>query len=84
MNVASRLPEMKRDWLDWPFFGESHRTFAGSLDRDVARAVDGELLQECTQPGDVLDRCSTNFDHAVEVWPTSCSRAPYLRAASPW
>jgi acyl-CoA dehydrogenase len=27
---------MKRDWLDWPFFGESHRAFAGALDRFVA------------------------------------------------
>ena len=32
MNVASRAPQMKRDWLDWPFFGESHRAFAGALD----------------------------------------------------
>jgi len=36
MNVASRAPPMKRDWLDWPFFGESHRAFAGALDRFVA------------------------------------------------
>ena len=36
MNVASRAPQMKRDWLDWPFFGESHRAFAGALDRFVA------------------------------------------------
>ena len=36
MNVASRAPQMKRDWLDWPFFGESHRTFPGALDRFVA------------------------------------------------
>ena len=35
MNVASRAPQMKRDWLDWPFFGESHRAFAGALDRFV-------------------------------------------------
>jgi acyl-CoA dehydrogenase len=32
MNVASRALQMKRDWLDWPFFGESHRAFAGALD----------------------------------------------------
>ena len=36
MSVASRAPELKRDWLDWPFFGESHRAFAGALDRFVA------------------------------------------------
>ncbi len=36
MNVASRAPQMKRDWLDWPFFGESHRGFASTLDRFVA------------------------------------------------
>ena len=36
MNVASRAPQMKRDWLDWPFFGESHCAFAGALDRFVA------------------------------------------------
>jgi acyl-CoA dehydrogenase len=36
MNVASRAHEMKREWLDWPFFGESHRAFAGTLDRFVA------------------------------------------------
>jgi acyl-CoA dehydrogenase len=36
MNVASPAPQMKRDWLDWPFFGESHRAFAGALDRFVA------------------------------------------------
>jgi acyl-CoA dehydrogenase len=29
----SHVPEMKRDWLDWPFFGESHRALAGALDR---------------------------------------------------
>ena len=32
MNVPARAPQMKRDWVDWPFFGESHRTFAGALD----------------------------------------------------
>ena len=46
MNVASPAPQMKRDWLDWPFFGESHRAFAGALDRFVASgaisAVDHE------------------------------------------
>jgi acyl-CoA dehydrogenase len=36
MNVASPAPQMKRDWLDWPFFGESHRAFAGVLDRFAA------------------------------------------------
>ena len=36
MNVASRAPEVKRAWLDWPFFDESHRAFAGALDRFVA------------------------------------------------
>src|SRR3984957_12459030 len=36
MNVAARAPQMKRDWVDWPFFGESHRTFAGALDRFAA------------------------------------------------
>jgi acyl-CoA dehydrogenase len=36
MNVVGRAPQMKRDWLDWPFFGESHRAFAGALDRFVA------------------------------------------------
>jgi acyl-CoA dehydrogenase len=39
MNVASRAPQMKRDWLDWPFFGESHRAFAGALDRFVVSGV---------------------------------------------
>jgi acyl-CoA dehydrogenase len=39
MNVASPAPQMKRDWLDWPFFGESHRAFAGGLDRFVASAA---------------------------------------------
>ena len=46
MTVASRAPQMKRDWLDWPFFGEPHRTFAGTLDRFVCSgaiaAVDHE------------------------------------------
>src|ERR1700727_3593089 len=32
MNVVARAPRMKRDWLEWPFFGESHRAFAGALD----------------------------------------------------
>jgi acyl-CoA dehydrogenase len=36
MNGASPAPQMKRDWLDWPFFGESHRAFACALDRFVA------------------------------------------------
>ena len=35
MNAAPRAPQMKRDGLDWPFFGESHRAFAGALDRFV-------------------------------------------------
>jgi acyl-CoA dehydrogenase len=46
MSVASRAPEVKHDWLDWPFFGESHRGFASTLDRFVASgalaAVDHE------------------------------------------
>ncbi len=46
MSAPSRPLEMKRDWLDWPFFGESHRAFAGELDRFVASgetsAVDHE------------------------------------------
>src|SRR6202042_1092795 len=46
MNVVARAPRMKRDWLEWPFFGESHRAFAGALDRFVASgalaAVDHE------------------------------------------
>jgi acyl-CoA dehydrogenase len=46
MNVASRAPELKRDWLGWPFFGESQRAFASTLDRFVASgalaAVDHE------------------------------------------
>jgi acyl-CoA dehydrogenase len=46
MRVASHTPKVKRDWLDWPFFGESHRAFAGALDRFVASgalaAVDHE------------------------------------------
>jgi acyl-CoA dehydrogenase len=33
MNVASHVPRIQRDWLDWPFFGESHGAFAGALDR---------------------------------------------------
>jgi acyl-CoA dehydrogenase len=36
MHVASRAAEVKRDWLDWPFFDESHRALAGALDRFVA------------------------------------------------
>jgi len=32
----SHVPELKRDWLDWPFFGESHRALAGALDRFAA------------------------------------------------
>ncbi len=36
MNAPSRAHEMKRDWIDWPFFGESHRAFANALDRFVA------------------------------------------------
>ncbi|HLX99130.1 MAG TPA: acyl-CoA dehydrogenase family protein [Roseiarcus sp.] len=32
----SHVPELMRDWLDWPFFGESHRAFAGALDRFAA------------------------------------------------
>ena len=36
MSVVSRAPELKRDWLDWPFFGESHRAFADALDRFAA------------------------------------------------
>ena len=32
MNAPSRAPQLKRDWLDWPFFGEFHRAFAGALD----------------------------------------------------
>ena len=36
MNVAARAPQMKRDWLDWPFFNNSHRAFAGALDGFVA------------------------------------------------
>ena len=52
MNVASRAPQMKRDWLDWPFFGESHRAFAGALDRFVASgaitAIDhGDIDASC-------------------------------------
>src|ERR1700722_18374982 len=52
MNVAARAPQMKRDWLDWPFFGESHRAFAGALDRFVASgaitAIDhGDIDASC-------------------------------------
>ena len=52
MNVASRAPQMKRDWLDWPFFGESHRAFAGALDRFVGSgaiaAIDhGDIDESC-------------------------------------
>jgi len=36
MNLASPAVEVKRAWLDWPFFAESHRAFAGALDRFVA------------------------------------------------
>src|SRR6204780_2319492 len=50
MNVASTAPQMKRDWLDWPFFGESHRAFAGALDRFVGggaiAAIDHEDVDE--------------------------------------
>src|SRR5580704_3701545 len=52
MNVVSPAPQMKRDWLDWPFFGESHRPFAGALDRFVASgaiaAIDhGDVDRSC-------------------------------------
>jgi acyl-CoA dehydrogenase len=44
MSAASGAPELKRGWLDWPFFGESHRAFAVALDRFAAsgalRAID--------------------------------------------
>jgi acyl-CoA dehydrogenase len=36
MNVGPRALKASRDGLDWPFFGESHRAFAGALDRFVA------------------------------------------------
>jgi len=36
MNVEPRALQASRDGLDWPFFGESHRAFAGALDRFVA------------------------------------------------
>jgi acyl-CoA dehydrogenase len=43
---------MKRDWLDWPFFGESHRGFAGALDcfvvSGVLAAIDhGDIDKSC-------------------------------------
>ena len=42
MNVAARAPRIQRDWLDWPFFGESHRAFAGALDRfSASGAISG-------------------------------------------
>jgi acyl-CoA dehydrogenase len=43
MNVAPRAPEVKRPWLDWPFFGESHRTFVEALDRFVASGAGGRI-----------------------------------------
>ena len=45
MNVASRAPPMTRDWLDWPFFGESHHAFAGALDRFVASGATGQRIK---------------------------------------
>ena len=39
MNFASRAPQMKCDWLDWPFFGESHPGFVGALARFVGSAA---------------------------------------------
>ncbi len=46
MNVASGAPRTKRDWLDWPFFGESHRAFAGALDRFVASGATSAVDHE--------------------------------------
>ncbi len=46
MNVTSRATEMKRDWLDWPFFDESHRGFAGALDRFVASSALASINHE--------------------------------------
>ena len=46
MNVASRAPQLKRDWLDWPFFGESHRAFARALDRFAASGALGAIDHE--------------------------------------
>jgi acyl-CoA dehydrogenase len=43
MNVASRAPQLKRDWLDWPFFGEPHRAFADALDRFAASGALGAI-----------------------------------------
>jgi acyl-CoA dehydrogenase len=36
MNVAPIASKRARDWLDWPFFDASHRTFVEELDRFVA------------------------------------------------
>ena len=46
MNVVARAPRMKRDWLEWPFFGESHRAFAGALDRFVASGATSAVDHE--------------------------------------
>src|ERR1700729_2775515 len=46
MNVVARAPRMKRDWLDWPFFGESHRAFAGALDRFVTSGATSAVDHE--------------------------------------
>jgi len=43
MSAASRAPELKRDWLDWPFFGESHRAFASALDRFAASGAIADI-----------------------------------------
>ncbi len=46
MNVAAHAHEMKRDWLDWPFFGETHRVFASALDRFVASGATSAIDHE--------------------------------------
>ena len=73
MNVASRAPQLKRDWLDWPFFGESHRGFASALDRFAASgalaAIDHEdvnascrKLVRALGEAALLDRDSSAID----------------------
>ena len=57
MNVAARAHQLKRDWLDWPFFDESHRAFAGGLDRFVASGALAAIRQ---QPGVNSSQVVTN------------------------
>jgi acyl-CoA dehydrogenase len=77
MSVASRAPELKRDWLDWPFFGEAHRAFAGALDRF---AVSGAIAG--VDHGDVDGSCRKLARALGQAGLLDAAVAPPDRAAS--